>query len=85
MSSHGVCSVKTASLVTVEDHKRHVTMQRIDVRLALEISDNGKGIEAEAIVDPKFLGLLGMMDRVRPFQGSSSYMEHLAKAQRFQS
>ncbi|MBU6482120.1 MAG: ATP-binding protein [Nitrospirae bacterium] len=48
----------------------HVTLKRSQESLVLEIWDNGKGINAEAIDNPKTLGLLGMIERMRPFQGS---------------
>jgi signal transduction histidine kinase len=56
---------------------RHANATRIDVRmrmdadtLTLEVLDNGKGIVATAVNSPKSLGLLGMRERVLPFDGT---------------
>lgn len=37
--------------------------------LELKIRDNGKGIREKAIFSPDSLGLIGMRERLRPFQG----------------
>jgi signal transduction histidine kinase len=56
---------------------RHANATRIDVAMQIEsralvltVEDNGKGIAASAMDDPKSLGLLGMRERVLPFGGS---------------
>ncbi|HEU0290865.1 MAG TPA: response regulator [Burkholderiales bacterium] len=57
---------------------RHAKATRVDVsmrleanrRLALEIKDNGKGIPAADLHSHKSLGLLGMRERVLPFNGN---------------
>jgi len=56
---------------------RHANATRVDVRmrldadtLTLEVLDNGKGIAATAASSPKSLGLLGMRERVLPFEGT---------------
>lgn len=46
-----------------------VTMQREAGTLTLEVRDNGKGIAAAALRNPKSLGLLGMRERVLPYDG----------------
>jgi signal transduction histidine kinase len=55
---------------------RHANATRVDVsmrcdeaRFTLEVQDNGKGIAAATIHDPRSLGLLGMRERVLPFAG----------------
>jgi signal transduction histidine kinase len=47
-----------------------VSMRRDDACFTLEVRDNGKGIAAAALRDPRSLGLLGMRERVLPFDGS---------------
>jgi signal transduction histidine kinase len=56
---------------------RHAGATRIDVAmqeapgaLLLTVEDNGRGIEAAALDNPKSLGLIGMRERVLPFGGS---------------
>ena len=46
-----------------------VSMRRDQARLTLEVRDNGKGIASASIHDPRSLGLLGMRERVLPFDG----------------
>src|SRR5262245_17647635 len=46
-----------------------VSMRRDDTRFTLEVRDNGKGITPGTIHDPRSLGLLGMRERVLPFDG----------------
>ena len=55
---------------------RHANATRIDVlmrhdgnALVLEVKDNGKGILASDVQSPKSLGILGMRERVLPFNG----------------
>jgi signal transduction histidine kinase len=40
-----------------------VALRRTAEHLTLEVMDNGRGIRAEALSDPKSLGLLGMTER----------------------
>ena len=47
-----------------------VSMRRDEARLTLEVQDNGKGIASSSIHDPRSLGLLGMRERVLPFDGN---------------
>jgi len=47
-----------------------VSMRRDEARLTLEVQDNGKGIASSSIQDPRSLGLLGMRERVLPFDGN---------------
>ena len=46
-----------------------VSMRRDDTRFMLEVRDNGKGIAPATVHDPRALGLLGMRERVLPFDG----------------
>jgi signal transduction histidine kinase len=46
-----------------------ISMRRDDARFTLEVRDNGKGIAPAAVRDPRSLGLLGMRERVLPFDG----------------
>jgi len=57
---------------------RHAQAARATVRfgrslssraLELKIRDNGRGIRPEEISDPRSFGLIGMHDRLRPFNG----------------
>lgn len=55
---------------------RHANATRVDISMrrdtacfTLEVRDNGKGIEPAAVRDPRSLGLLGMRERVLPFDG----------------
>ena len=55
---------------------RHANATRIDVlmrhdgnALTLEVKDNGKGIPASDVQSSKSLGILGMRERVLPFDG----------------
>ncbi|MGH8642394.1 MAG: ATP-binding response regulator [Burkholderiales bacterium] len=60
-------------LTTVARHANatrvDVSMRRDEKRFTLEVRDNGKGIAAATIHDPRALGLLGMRERVLPFDG----------------
>jgi signal transduction histidine kinase len=47
-----------------------VSMRRDDARFMLEVRDNGKGIASATIHDSRSLGLLGMRERVLPFDGN---------------
>ena len=46
-----------------------ISMRRDEARFTLEVRDNGKGIAPAAVRDPRSLGLLGMRERVLPFDG----------------
>lgn len=55
---------------------RHAKATRVKVSLkkegdniVLEVRDNGKGISNKQISDPKAFGLIGMRERVRPWEG----------------
>lgn len=59
---------------------RHARATKVDVRLALRnddvqlrVRDNGKGIPAGRIDDPKSAGLAGMRERVLPWEGSVTF------------
>jgi signal transduction histidine kinase len=56
---------------------RHANATRVDVSMrrdeksfTLEVRDNGKGIASATIHNPRALGLLGMRERVLPFDGN---------------
>ena len=46
-----------------------VIMQRNADMLTLEVQDNGRGITSAEMLNPRSLGLLGMRERVLPFNG----------------
>lgn len=55
---------------------RHANATRIDVtlrsdagQLLLSVEDNGRGIDGDAVHNPKSLGLMGVRERVVPFGG----------------
>jgi signal transduction histidine kinase len=55
---------------------RHASAKQVDVRLVqdggtlqLDVRDDGRGITAEELADPRSLGLLGMRERARRFGG----------------
>jgi PAS domain S-box-containing protein len=52
-----------------EASRVEVRLQQEDLRLRLEVSDDGKGISEEAISSTKSLGLLGIRERVRRLGG----------------
>ncbi len=62
---------------TLTNIARHSKANRVSIRLAdlekdivLSVRDNGIGIEASHINNPKSYGLQGMRERLRPFQGT---------------
>ena len=70
---------------------RHAAATRIDVAvkaapdgLLLTVEDNGRGIEAEALDNPKSLGLIGMRERVLPFGGRIDFAGEPGKGTRVQ-
>jgi len=52
-----------------EATKVSVSLKRINSKLEIQISDNGKGIKEDDIYSPYSLGLIGMRERIRPFDG----------------
>ena len=48
---------------------RHIPSENAVV---LKIRDNGRGIRPEEVADPKSFGLIGMRERLRPYQGRMS-------------
>ena len=59
---------------------RHAQATQVEIRLhragnemAMDIQDNGRGIEAAACVGPKALGLLGMRERAGAFGGTVEF------------
>ncbi|MHA1381053.1 MAG: response regulator [Candidatus Helarchaeota archaeon] len=49
--------------------KVNIRLKRVNGKLEIQISDNGKGIKEEDIYSPNSLGLIGMRERIRPFNG----------------
>jgi len=49
--------------------KVNIRLKRINGNLEIQISDNGKGIKKEDIYSPNSLGLIGIRERIRPFNG----------------
>ncbi len=49
--------------------KVEVSLQKEDGQVALEVRDNGDGIRAQDLSDPKSFGLMGMRERVHSFGG----------------
>jgi len=52
-----------------EATKVNISLKRINSKLEIQISDNGKGIKEDDIYSPNSLGLIGMRERIRPFNG----------------
>jgi len=52
-----------------EATKVNINLKRINGKLEIQISDNGKGIKEDDIYSPNSLGLIGMRERIRPFNG----------------
>ena len=61
------------SLTNVARHAQatavHISLARQENRLRLIVRDNGTGITPAQIAGPKSLGLIGMRERLRPWQG----------------
>jgi len=49
--------------------KVNIRLKRVNSNLEIKIGDNGKGIKKEDIYSPNSLGLIGMRERIRPFNG----------------
>ncbi len=52
-----------------EATKVNIKLKNVNGKLEIQISDNGKGIKEEDIYSPNSLGLIGMRERIRPFNG----------------
>jgi len=52
-----------------EATKINIRLKRANGNLEIQISDNGKGIKEAEIYSPNSLGLIGMRERIRPFNG----------------
>ncbi|MHA1873410.1 MAG: response regulator [Candidatus Heimdallarchaeaceae archaeon] len=52
-----------------EATKVNIRLKRVNGKLEIQISDNGKGIREADIYSPNSLGLIGMRERIRPFNG----------------
>jgi PAS domain S-box-containing protein len=48
------------------------TLEQVGGSLVLEVRDDGKGIQADAVTNPKSLGLLGIRERARRLGGTAS-------------
>ncbi len=61
------------SLTNIARHAQatavQISLARRDNQLRLVIRDNGKGITPAQVSDPKSLGLIGMRERLHPWQG----------------
>jgi PAS domain S-box-containing protein len=61
------------SLTNVARHAQatavHIRLARQANRMSLIVRDNGKGIAPAEVAAPKSLGLIGMRERLRPWQG----------------
>jgi len=54
----------------------NISLKRINSKLEIQISDNGKGIKEDDIYSPNSLGLIGMKERIRPFNGELKLYAH---------
>ncbi len=52
-----------------EATKVKIRLKKVNGNLEIQISDNGKGIKEADIYSPNSLGLIGMRERIRPFNG----------------
>lgn len=52
-----------------EATKVRISLERKNSRFEMKIRDNGKGIKQKDILSPSSLGLIGMRERLRPFNG----------------
>ena len=50
-----------------------VSLSQVNRYLVFEIEDNGKGIKKEHIEDPNSLGLIGIQERVHPWNGQVQF------------
>ena len=48
----------------------HISLKKVDGQLTLMVRDNGKGIVANEIHNPKSMGLIGIRERVRSHNGT---------------
>jgi signal transduction histidine kinase len=65
---------ETLTNVARHAHAKHVTVSLVDSKdeIVMTILDDGIGISDEQMRNPKSLGLLGIRERLLPFQGSCS-------------
>ncbi len=65
---------ETLTNVARHAQAKHVTVSLVDSKneIIMTILDDGIGISDEQVRNPKSLGLLGMRERLHPFQGSFS-------------
>jgi len=48
----------------------HISLATADDRFTLKVRDNGRGIDPEALRQSRSLGVLGMRERARQFNGT---------------
>jgi PAS domain S-box-containing protein len=73
--STAIFRILQETLTNVARHARatkvKISLQEKDAKLVLEVIDNGRGITEKQISDSKSLGLVGMRERVLPWQGEA--------------
>jgi PAS domain S-box-containing protein len=69
----GVQEALTNVVRHADAHRVDVVLEETDGSLVLVVRDDGKGIRAEAVNDPRSLGLLGMRERARRVGGSVTF------------
>jgi PAS domain S-box-containing protein len=71
--STAVFRILQEALTNVTRHARasrvRVSLKEKKAKLGLKIRDNGRGIADKDVLSPDSLGLVGMRERLRPFQG----------------
>ncbi|UCE40551.1 MAG: PAS domain S-box protein [Candidatus Aminicenantes bacterium] len=74
--STAIFRISQEALTNVARHANatmvNISLKQVDSALVLKIKDNGKGIEADEVVAPSSLGLMGMRERARVFGGELS-------------
>jgi signal transduction histidine kinase len=65
---------ETLTNVARHAQAKHVTVSLVDLKneIVMTVSDDGIGISEEQVRNPKSLGLLGIRERLLPFEGSCS-------------
>lgn len=74
--STAIFRISQEALTNVARHAKatrvDISLKEEDSALVLKIRDNGKGIDADDVFAPESLGLMGMRERARPFNGEFS-------------
>jgi signal transduction histidine kinase len=60
----------------------NVRLEKIGKALMLEVKDNGRGITETEIVNPQSFGLLGIRERLYPWNGQVDFIGHPGKGTR---